>query len=71
MSAKAIVTNDNLMTAILELEGHVDDLKQVVADLARELRRKKECSFVTVPHIPEHTVHRDPLAVMKALERDK
>ncbi len=58
------------MTAILELEGHVDDLKQVVLDLARELRRKKECSFITVPHVPEHTVHKDPLAVMKALEKN-
>jgi hypothetical protein len=53
---------------VVELHGLVEDLKRQVFDLAVVVGKKSQCSFSIVPHVPEHTVHRDPLAVMKALQ---
>lgn len=60
--------DSDVKAIVIELHGLIEDLKRQVFDLAVAVGKKSQCSFITVPHIPEHTVHRDPLAVMKALE---
>lgn len=60
--------DSDVKSLVIELHGLVEDLKRQVFDLAVVVGKKSQCSFAIVPHVPEHTVHRDPLAVMKALE---
>lgn len=60
--------DSDVKSLVIELHGLVEDLKRQVFDLAVAVGKKSQCSFAIVPHVPEHTVNRDPLAVMKALE---